>query len=225
MYSFINEQDKYRLNLFARAASTTMKAWFWFDLNGWHDEFLANPPAFIDGKVTDPDGTTFVVQDKVTRLAAKQPGFGGDYQTFTIVRNPFGRMVSAYFAVFERPKALKSYIGRNGAERIPGSFEEFVTLLDEGRLPRDAHWRPQLDLPGPSGHLLRFESLQKGFDEMCSLLGKRTGKLPHYHKPQTGPREAHPAELYTRRMADVVRHLYAGDFERFGYSTQLPGSA
>lgn len=48
MNSFVNERDRYRLNLFPKVASTTFKTRFWNDLAGRHDEFINDPPPFPD---------------------------------------------------------------------------------------------------------------------------------------------------------------------------------
>ena len=58
---------------------------------------------------------------------------------------------------------------------------------------------------------------------MCSLLGKTTGKLPRYNAKRVKEQAVDASKLYTRRTADIVRYLYAGDFERYGYSTELSG--
>ena len=98
------------------------------------------------------------------------------------------------------------------------SCTEFVELLYEGKLGANVHWEPQFHLLGPAGNILHVEKLSEDFESMCKKLGKTTGRLPRLNTR----RSQESTDYYTDETADIVRHLYAGDFERFGFSTEVP---
>ena len=216
MNSFVNERDRYQLNLFPKVASTTLKTWFWYDLEGRHDEFISDPPPFP----ADRDGKRVRIHRLVNPLAVKKPQVGEEYQVFTVVRNPFSRLVSAYWSVVRNPVAGERHKKKHGLTELPGNFEEFVDLLSRDKLGRNAHWAPMSKLRGPVGDILRVESLTDDFVRMCEKLGKKTGSLPRYHSGKHRSK-AGPVHI-SEDLAEVIRQLYAADFERFGYDTEVP---
>lgn len=216
MNSFINERDKYKLNLFAKAATTTMKLWFLYDMQGRHDEFVSNPP----DKPIDRDGTRIKIHRSVNPLAVRDHRVGSDYQIFTVVRNPYRRLASAYSGVIKSENARGRFMEKSGIMVVGESFAEFVDLLYEGKLGENVHWTPQSRLLGPAGNILKVESLGEDFDMKCEKLGKTKGRLPRFNPNRK--HEKDPADRYTEEIAAKVLHLYAADFERFGFSTDLP---
>lgn len=212
MNTFINERDKYQLNLFAKAATTTLKIWFWYDLQGRHEEFASDP----SGALFDRQGRRMNPHETVNPLAVRNQAVGDDYQIFTVVRNPFSRLVSAYLGVMKNKISRKDFVEKHGW--APDSFPRFIDLLHRGELEPNVHWLPQSSLLGPAGNILHVENLAAGFDMMCDKLGKTRCKLPRINTR----RSFDPTAFYTDETADIVRQLYADDFERFGFSTDVP---
>ena len=127
-----------------------------------------------------------------------------DYLVFSIVRNPWDRFVSGW-------KYCKSTRNRSLRQ----------VLLDP---PREGHdyrhlTRPQheilVDADGRSvvDVLLRFETLQSDFDQLCERLGRRTQPLAERNRGSHAP--------YRDYFDDETRRLlaerYARDIELFGY--------
>lgn len=158
--------------------------------------------------------------------------FGSDfdrYFKFTVVRNPFSRVVSAY-----------EFLKRGGHPAWPSckryrddvlsrydGFESFVLEELERAAVEQNHFRPQwkyLKLGGELSvdYVARFETLQEDFDTICERLGVNR-KLPHKNK--TGDRRPPLASYYKNaHVADTVRTLYAKDFSLLDYSRQVPVS-
>ena len=92
------------------------------------------------------------------------------------------------------------------------------------RLSQAAPWLedeallPQLDRLSIDGAVAvdfvgRFESLQSGFDEVCSRLQIEARALPHVFKTN----HALYVEHYDDETRKLVEQLYAADIDAFGY--------
>ncbi|WP_057183444.1 sulfotransferase family 2 domain-containing protein [Colwellia marinimaniae] len=149
------------------------------------------------------------------------------YFKFTFVRNSWARLVSEY-----KFKGLHRRM----------SFRDFVL---NGLLPKspytDAyrHIEPQYNfLHDKSGVLLvdfvgKFESLQEGFDHVCSKINIQESKLPHINSSNNSPtiiekikklwsfkkqdKPRHYTEYYDNDTLAIVSDLYAKDIATFGY--------
>jgi len=149
-----------------------------------------------------------------------------DFLRFTIVRNPYSRLVSAWKnkVVPCEPGCERLYLEIKG--RLPDmhskaliTFDEFVGYLeakcDLGAC--DPHWRRQVDhlFLGALNfsHVGKVEDMATGLARFQQHLG-----LP---EPFTVGRKNVSAPVglatYNQNLADKVYSLYQGDFERLGY--------
>ena len=145
------------------------------------------------------------------------------YYTFTIVRNPFARALSAYLdKIVQRiPYAFRDL----KLESQSISFQDFLGRLAEGHLHSNVHWMPQSSVIPVDwrkvDHIGRVESLdvdlqlvtQKIFGRKCVVVSRQAGTTAAKEKLQTyyGPEEI-----------KLVRHLYAGDFKAFYPEAENP---
>lgn len=132
---------------------------------------------------------------------------------FTIVRNPFDRLVSQFaYTIRARPDlrallGLESdapfslYLGRIG-ERPHVQWERQCSFLD------DADGRCLIDFVG------RFERLDADFAEILRRLGLPAASLPHANAGRRGPYRDYYSAADRRR----VERLYGDDLARFGYT-------
>jgi hypothetical protein len=133
-----------------------------------------------------------------------------DYFVFTAVRNPWDRFVSAWkYCASTRARSLEDVL-RNPPRR--------------GRSPEEDHdyrhlMRPQVDiLRDPSGALvsdfvIRYEALQRDFDEVCNRIGKPGVRLPMTNRT----RHRHYSTYYDSRSRSMVAELFRDDIEVFDY--------
>jgi Sulfotransferase family len=155
---------------------------------------------------------------------------------FTFVRNPWDRLVSAYY--YLKGGGRGRPIDQALADRLikpHASFRDFVLnfVTEENverayRLPgladmqvREHHFRPQYSFVcfGRSGapqvnFIGRFERLEEDFQEVCARLG-RTATLRSSNRSKRRPsdyRDAYDAEMVAR-----VEKAYRRDIELFGY--------
>jgi hypothetical protein len=158
------------------------------------------------------------------------------YFKFAFVRNPFDRMVSAFFnstedITFDDKADLKF-------DRTKESFTEFLTVLDTYNLhkvkidlydyvypkyrleewPTHPHFIPQhCFVCDKRGRLVmdfigRFEDLDSDWARVCIELGQDE-KLGHHRKSNHLPWKSY----YTEETKEIVRKIYKKDFEMFGY--------
>lgn len=148
------------------------------------------------------------------------------YFLFTVVRDPFSRIASAYLHKIlntRSPGKLKvaKYYRRNPQDHI--SFIEFCRYLGDQGTHADPHWYRQVDLI-PCGtekiHFIgRVESLSDDLASIISLInGDSQVKIRNQVSHRTGA-SSRLAELYCEETVETVRRLYAADFSAFGYDT------
>ncbi len=138
--------------------------------------------------------------------------------TFTVVRNPYTRTLSAYLDKVER-RALR--------DNRRTSFREFLQSLKNGKLYSNGHWAPQsalLLLPLDQFDLIgKVESL----DSVLPLIEEKVqGSPPQEHFKSflanaTGASTKLSA-YYDAESAEMVRFLYQDDFTLFNYPDRLP---
>lgn len=135
-----------------------------------------------------------------------------DYFVFTIVRNPWDRIVSYYHWLkaqrFEHPAVTY-------AKQM--SFTEFLThpAVQQSMANHDAHHyvsdakgNAQCDL------YLRQECLQDDMIALQNHLGLKLAPLNHTNQSN---RERDYKSYYTTQTRDVIYKLYADDIEKFHY--------
>lgn len=155
------------------------------------------------------------------RTAFRKDPFEAAFK-FTFVRNPWDRLVSAFFylqdgkrGIFDQDQAARSVL-------LHETLEDFVeNFIPQGTLNSFIHFKEQhlfLRLPGQGigvDFIGRYEQLHADFDVIAKRLGK-TVVLEH-HNP-SDLRKSDYRELYTPKMIDIVARAYARDIEYFNYS-------
>lgn len=157
---------------------------------------------------------------KFTHISKLMPGSMNDFFTFTIVRNPWDRLYSAYKFMMNGginqhdENAFKLHLSSIN------SFEEFVmNWLSEDNLKHIIHFYPQSwFLKNNSGNIEldfigRFEHLSSDFTEIAKKIGVDS-KLKHLNKGKNGSYKT----VYTQEMKEKVTMIYKEDIERFNYT-------
>jgi hypothetical protein len=148
---------------------------------------------------------------------------------FTVVRNPFARLVSVYRDFFENaplatPQAEGKFMYEDylfGILKQNMSFAEFVERISKipDRL-KDQHFKPQHLFFKPyaqNGIAVKIFQLEEK-QSLESFLNDHGMELTHRNK------SAEPyayAEYYTPALIEKVYQLYRKDVERFGYDEIL----
>lgn len=135
-----------------------------------------------------------------------------DLLIFTLVRNPWDRVVSYYHWLREQPfrhpavaraKALDFSKFLNSVETVAElraqSYADFVT---------DAQGQEREAL------FIRFESMEEGLSRLEAHLGFRPGPLPRVN---VSARDPDWRRYYSDREAEIVARISAADIEKFNY--------
>jgi hypothetical protein len=155
---------------------------------------------------------------------------GPDTFRFTIVRNPFTRVLSAYLSKILLQKnsmRLRRFARMMDTDpATPPDFTKFCRFLANGGVWRDAHWAPQwalMLLPAEMYHHIgRVETLD---DDLALVASRIWGADAIAPAPRLGMQTNSGDALvtyYTDEAHDIVARLYSEDFRRFGYGTYLP---
>ena len=136
-----------------------------------------------------------------------------DYFKFTIVRNPWDRILSFY---------LNKIHGKDVYTENYSSFSECKTLRDtisilmtKNLKDCDVHYQLQIEcFPSDNIDFIgRFENLQHDFNIICDKIGIPRQQLPHKNKSK----HKSYTEYYDEETKSIVAEKYAKDIEYFGY--------
>ena len=134
------------------------------------------------------------------------------YFTFSIVRNPWDRMISFYY-----------YLQYHKRMNFTTFIKEFYRIYKE----EENYWfvRPQYEyLQNNKGkieidYIGRFENLQKSFDYICKQLGFKRTLLPKInistHRPKKYPSTYQ--HYYNSKIRNIVAEIHQKDIEYFKY--------
>jgi len=141
-----------------------------------------------------------------------------EYKLFTFVRNPFARIVSAFFYLrdtelrFRCDRQFRNEMGLRETD-----FNQFVKekLLDTSYM----HFDQIIDKYIMSCDLDKFdfigktENMQTDCDEICDIINRPKRVLPYTNKSK----HKHYTEYYNDETKQIVAEKYAKDIEYFGY--------
>ena len=129
-----------------------------------------------------------------------------NYYTFTIVRNPWDRMVSVYEYIFQSDKWMKYPI-----------FSRWI--IQNKRNIKRSIARPQTDwILDENGnvlvdHIFKFEDLKTAWKQICNDLDIEHNALemllPSIHD--------HYSKYYSPKTVEIVRETYKEEIEMFNY--------
>lgn len=155
---------------------------------------------------------------------------------FTCIRNPFDQMVSKYLKYCERvgnePSRFKWLQGTARSSR-DHSFPEWLAWIGGHYREIDKINTGPMEFIRHADLVIRFESLQQGFDEFLHRIGV-SERIPVFEHNVTVARQEPVAqapsvtpaataskkrytEYYDERAVESVSRLYAPVIERFGY--------
>jgi hypothetical protein len=232
--------ERYKLFYVAtpKVACTSLKWWF-ADLEGYSQVLRE----VKDSAETDPD---LVIHDSFHKVAPNVAGLlpeallepltSDAYFRFAVVRNPYKRIFSAWQSklLLREPLQIAPYLNCNFYNHpieksgdIATAFEGFLDHLASNEAPNywDVHWTPQATLLRPD--LIRYSKLVKieNAKELSTALSEWLGSqfvdpfAPRHTNESLIP---YLPEHVSKRSCELIRKLYANDFEIFGYNTQPP---
>lgn len=145
------------------------------------------------------------------RVVSDEVVVASDLVTWTVVRNPFDRLVSRWNEMCRVGRYYFVY----DAFPVGTPFRDFALAVCDGRLDDDPHLVPQIRLLTLDGRLLvkrkfRFEFLGENAPRIYSEFGI---KLPHANQ---APHQ-HYRVYYSPEVRERVGDYYREDLERFSY--------
>lgn len=163
----------------------------------------------LDGQ---PLSSPYLQHLRASELARLVPQAMADYLTFTVVRNPWDKLVSAYA---NKDVHLCRFAQAQGVTLQDTDFATFVARSAE---IDHAHLRPQHGfLCDAGGRLLvdvvaRWETLARDFADICRRLDVEI-ELP---RENTSARSAY-RDYYDGTTRKLVEQRYAEDIDAFAY--------
>ncbi|MCW8125942.1 sulfotransferase family protein [Microbulbifer halophilus] len=151
--------------------------------------------------------------------ALPTPGSLAGACTFTVVRNPYSRIVSAWRSKTAVPRMVRKYrLHPAGKPQRVYTLLEFLQRLEDDLLMANAHWVPQhelIPLPVESlSHVGKVETLEA---DLGRIVNDIFGCPLELHTRQS---DRQRADDYVRSQLapaerQLIQRLYARDFELF----------
>lgn len=223
-----------------KVASTSLKWWF-ASLEGYGQVLRAS-------NETEESDLELSIHENFQKVAPHVMGLNLEgllealtsdaYFRFAVVRNPYERIFSAWQSklLLREPLQDTSYVQseffHHPIEResdILAAFEGFLEHLASNEAPSfwDPHWTPQASLLRPE--LISYSKLTQieNAGELREALGEwLEGWVPNPFAMRTNESLIpYLPDFISKRSAELIRTLYANDFDVFGYSMQIPSAA
>jgi uncharacterized coiled-coil DUF342 family protein/GT2 family glycosyltransferase/glycosyltransferase involved in cell wall biosynthesis len=238
LHSYRSERHRLFYVATPKVACTTLTWWF-ANMEGYTQALRQ----VTDSAETDPD---LVIHDAFHKVAPNVTGLmpealsealtSDSFFRFAVVRNPYKRIFSAWQSklLLQEPQQIGPYLECDFfrrpiecAEDIATAFEGFLEHLATNEAPSywDVHWTPQATLLRPD--LINYSKLVKieNAAELSQALAERSGGYipdPFANRRTNESLIPYLPELVTARSSELIRSLYAIDFETFGYGKQPP---
>lgn len=171
---------------------------------------MSNKPIFIHIPKTGGKSIQSALADNIQTIGHHKTAaqikssidYWNDVYTFSIIRNPWDRMVSTYH--FKLKKRDKKVIDR--------SFNEWILDVLCKEKPST-----QCDYLMKDGKIIvdfvaRFENFSSDFKKICSKIGVQKKLL---HKNSTDHKKY--VHYYSNKSKDAVGELFKDEIEKFGY--------
>lgn len=164
------------------------------------------------------DRVDTLTRDEVASLASR-------FFLFTVVRNPYSRIASAYLDKVVRGKRSAKVLrklGKHAGDDV--SFLEFCHYLLAGGVNEDQHWYRQVHLIPCGIELLhyvgRVESLMTDLDAILIRINGTASQGHQSWAPHRTGADTRLGGLYCPESIRIVRSVYAEDFEILEYSEE-----
>lgn len=156
------------------------------------------------------------------------------YRSVIVIRDPFHRALSGFLHKVApgENKIFRSYQGFGNP--TAGGFVEFLKdVQEQSPYSRNHHFWRQVDFQlfpdiEDYDYVIRFESLQQGLQHFLGDLGidwspgEKSDK--DYFDSDQGKKTSATSKLekfYTQEAAEIVRNVYAADFDTYRYDREL----
>ena len=143
-----------------------------------------------------------------------------NYYKFTLVRNPFDRLASAYF--FLKKGGFNPY-DKNWFQSniaVYQSFEEFVlNWVNPKNVFTGIHFVPQYKFISINNQIVMNDVFKhEEIDDAFNSIAKRLNfSGPELSNLNVGIEQSNYKELYSKQMVKVVKKTYSPDFQLFDY--------
>lgn len=183
----------------------------------------------VDGEINKTSIELFMLSTVLNNEEATLDEIYSEYFKFTVVRNPYERVLSAYLNKFVTANCQYPPARRIAREiGHPPSFREFIMYLVRRPAEQfDEHWRPQSSIVHgfPLDHIGHLEDLDKTLAALTDVIGQPVvlddWNRTAYDGPLTGAMDMpcdrlatipNAESFYDAELRRHVKELYRNDF-------------
>lgn len=235
----ISHRKKFIFTKTLKTAGTSIESYFerycmpegdWFESHA-RDEYVSEA-GIIGYRGDDQANAKWYNHMSVDLIRAQiEPDLWDSYFKFTVVRNPFDKLISAFFMYDKNRRNLSAYQKlRTGLKRLIGRSTPIERVTGKNDIERFRSWighggeiidRDKYLIDGREvvDFFVRFEELHKDLEFLCNKLKIpfEPSRLPTFKK---GIRHHNYdiAEYYDQKTYNIVASKYRWEIARFGYT-------
>lgn len=200
-YFFIDSRKLCYIRIFKSASTSVLR------------EILPLMDASIDREILTDLQTDILANSYRRSDIAKHQA---SYNYFTIVRNPFHRLVSVYLDLFNPKNTFFSYqsylFGILKADMSFAAFVQALSVIPEHLL--SLHFVPQSVIIGQVPQPVKFFRIEYDKHELTNFLNTYSIYIKHQNKNES---TYSYRDFYTPELVELVYRRYQQDVEAFGY--------
>ena len=140
---------------------------------------------------------------------------------FAFVRNPWDRLLSAYFYMKQGGRNKQDYDWSIRYLSPYDNFDEFVLKwVNEDNIRLGLHFRPQFEFVCTKNHELEvdfigyFENIENDYEHICNVIA--IGSRLQAINKSAGKKDYR--DYYNEETKSIVEHVYRADIKLFGYA-------
>jgi hypothetical protein len=158
--------------------------------------------------------STTISHIPATLFKQLRPDIFDSYLKFSVVRNPYDKVISEYLWISRNDKKMHNLPLEHLVRRFSVWVENYYTEIDSWRKCPQYKFIYDDQMNLMVDHVLKFENFESDVRKLCGILNVEIKTMEHLNKSKI---EIDRSLLLTKDVKKKIYSLFSEDFKIFGY--------